>query len=161
VSKAFTRESDEDVPEDIASVRPQLPPGARNYITREGADRLRNHLDELLEKRKLQSTDRVRLEPAIRKLQNTLASVVVTEPPVDQGKIAFGASVLVRYQNDEQEQYRIVGVDEAAPEHNRISWISPLARALLNRREGDTVAFLSPAGKQMLQIIKVDYGSEK
>src|SRR5712691_6776740 len=98
MSKAFTRESDDS--EEIPLARSQLLPGARNYITREGADRLRQRLNELLqEKQALGATskeaDHRKLESAIRNLQRTLSSVVVAEIPADQDKVAFGAAVTV------------------------------------------------------------------
>jgi transcription elongation factor GreB len=166
VSKAFTRESDENATEEISSVRSQLPSGATNYITRGGADRLKKNLNELLEKRRAGTTagnetdpearaEQRRTESAIRKLQSILDSVVVAEIPDDQGKIAFGASVVVRHGNGEEENYRIVGVDESDPAQGDISWISPLARALLSRRAGDNVRFRSPAGDEELKILKV------
>lgn len=162
MSKAFTRESNENAREEFVSLRPQLPPGAKNYITRQGANRLQDRLNELLEKRKLEPTtaDQNRIDTVIRNVQNTLGSVVIAETPADREKVAFGASVIVRYENGEQEQYRIVGVDEADPANNRISWISPLARALMNRKAGDVVNFQSPAGEQKLTLLKVEYGLE-
>jgi transcription elongation factor GreB len=169
VSKAFTRESDESGPEEIESVRPQLPPGARNYITRAGADRLRQRLNELLEKKSTATdgalpseakADQRRIDLEIRRLQAALSSVVVAEVPADQEKVAFGASVVVRYLNGAEEAYRIVGVDEADPAHDRISWLSPLAQALLNHRAGHKLLFTSPAGEQELTILKVRYDSE-
>jgi len=157
VSKAFTRESDEMEPEDIQSVRTQLPPGTRNYITSEGADQLRHRLNELLEARRSAKSPDRRFDSAIRKLESILGTVVVAEVPADQDKVAFGASIAVRDSNGDEEAYRIVGVDEADPAHNRISWISPLARALLNHRAGDRILFRSPAGGQELTILKVHY----
>ena len=157
VSKAFTRESDEVEPEEIHSVRPQLPPRAKNYITREGADRVRHRLNELLEKRRLAKDPDRASDSTIRKLESILASVVVAELPADRDKIAIGASVVVRYPSDCEEAYRVVGVDEADPGHDRISWISPLARALLNHKAGDKVLVKSPAGEQELTILKVQY----
>jgi len=168
VSKAFTRESDETDAEEIPSGRFQLPPGAKNYITREGADRLRQTLDELIEKRRVGANvsnsadpeakaDQRRIESAIRKLQSILDSVVVAEIPDDREKVAFGALVAVRHANGEEEGYQIVGVDESDPAQGRISWISPLARALLNQKAGAKIRFQSPAGSEELTILKVDY----
>jgi transcription elongation factor GreB len=164
VSKAFTRESDNDSgAEEISSLRPHLPPGTSNYITREGADRLKQRLDDLLEQKKtLASTnaagaDQRKLESAIRRLQQVLDSVIVAELPADQEKVAFGASVVVRQANGEEETFRIVGVEEAEPERGSISWISPLARALLSRKVGDQIKFRSPAGDEVLTILSVRY----
>ena len=160
MSKAFTRESDETEPEDIQSVRTQLPPGTRNYITPKGADQLRHRLNELLEERRSAKNPDRGFDSAIRKLESILGSVVVAEVPADQDKVAFGASIVVRYSNGDEEAYRIVGVDEADPAHDRISWVSPLARALLNHRAGDKILFRSPAGDQELTILKVHYDSD-
>lgn len=169
MSKAFTRESDEIGPEELKSLRPQLPPGASNYITRAGADRLRQRLNELLEKKSTTTdgassseaqADQRRIDSSIRRLQATLSSVVLAEIPADQTKVAFGASVVVRYSNGAEETYRIVGVDEADPAHDQISWISPLAQALLNQRAGNNLLFKSPAGEQELTILDVRYDSE-
>jgi len=165
VRKAFTRESDEIEPEEIRSARPQLTPGVKNYITRQGADRLRNRLNELLEERRIttppdsEPTRRPdqRIDSAIRRLESILSSVVIAEAPMDPDKVAFGASVLVRYATGDEESYRIVGVDEADPAHDRISWISPLAQALLNQRAGAKILFASPAGEQELTVVKVQY----
>jgi len=168
VSKAFTRESD-DVPDDgIASVRPRSSAGAKNYITREGADRLRERLNQLLEEKRVLSsrgdeatpdskTALRRLESAIQKLQATLNSVIVAEPPADQEKVALGASVRVRDEDGEEETYQIVGIDEADPGQGRISSASPLAQALLARRAGEQVQFHSPGGSQELTILSVRY----
>src|SRR5580765_5610653 len=106
MSKAFTRESDHS--EEVPIVRLQLPPGTRNYITREGADRLRQRLDELIARKQAGAeADQRKLESAIRNLQLTLNSVVVAEIPVDREKVAFGAAATVRHANGEEETYRI------------------------------------------------------
>ena len=167
MSKAFTREPDSGA-EEIPAFRPQLPPGTRNFITRVGADELRQRLTDLLERKQAFGTrsieasatveaDLRKLESAIRRLQQTLASVVVAEIPADQKKVAFGATVAVRHGNGAEAAYQIVGVEEADPERGSISWISPLARALLLRRAGDTVPFRSPAGDEELAIMTVRY----
>jgi transcription elongation factor GreB len=162
VSRAFKRESEENDSEEILPAHPSLPPGTRNYITTEGAARLRHRLNELLESRRASleqgyEADRRRLDTAIRRLQATLNTVVVAEPPADQSKVAFGAFVSIRYANADEDEYQIVGVDEADPDRGRISWISPLARVLLSRRAGDQVSFRSPAGVEELTILQVSY----
>ena len=162
MSRAFKRESDESGAEELPAARPPLPAGARNLISREGADKLRHRLNELLETKRASAgggneTDQRRLDASIRRLQATLEAVVVAEPPADQKKAAFGASVTIRHEDGEEDEYLIVGVDEAEPETGRISWISPLARVLLSRRAGDIVRFQSPAGVEELTIVKVHY----
>ena len=162
MSKAFTRESDDSDSGEVTFSRPPLPPGARNYITKEGAARLNQQLKDLLEKKQAagNQTDQRKLESSIRHLQSILNSVVVAEPPIDHEKAAFGAKVTVRDLNGEEETYRIVGVDEANPEQGQISWISPLARAIMSRRVGDRVSFQSPSGTRELTILKVSYSEE-
>ena len=161
MSKAFTRESDDSAGEEVPLVRPKLPAGTRNYITQEGADRLRQQLKGLLDRKQatdaLPMPDQRKIELAIRSLQQTLDSVIVAEIPTDQEKVAFGATVTVRHENGEEESYNIVGVEEANPERGAISWISPLARALLSRRAGDKVRFRAPAGERELTILSVRY----
>ena len=168
MSKAFTRESDQAGAEEIPSFQPRLPPGTRNYITREGADQLKQRLNGLLEKKQGLTTgsneagtasdaEQRQIESAIRNLQQILDSVVLAEIPADQEKIAFGATVVIRHGNGEEVAYRIVGVEEADPDHGSISWISPLAQALLSRRAGDKVRFRSPAGEQELTILSVRF----
>jgi transcription elongation factor GreB len=169
VGKAFTRESDDESgAEQTQSLRPQLPPGTRNYITREGADRLKQRLNDLLEMKQAlaarsteagptSEADQRKIESAIRKLQQTLDSVVVAEIPADQEKVAFGATVVVRHGNGEEAAYHIVGVEEADSERGAITWLSPLARALLSRRAGDQLTFRSPAGDEELTILRVRY----
>jgi transcription elongation factor GreB len=163
VSKAFTRESDDRGEQEAGSLRAPLLHGMRNFITRKGAEGLRRRLDALLETRRasganqVAGTDQWRVESDIRKLQAILDSAVIAEIPADQGKVAFGASVTIRHENGEQDEYQIVGVDEADPAAGRISWISPLARALLSREVGDKVPFKSPAGFEELAIVKVHY----
>jgi transcription elongation factor GreB len=169
VSKAFTRESDDDSgAEEIPSFRPQLPLGTRNYITRKGADRLRQRLNDLIELKQAlaarsneagpaSEADQRKIESAIRKAQQTLDSVIIAEIPVDREKVAFGATVMIRHGNGEEAAYHIVGVEEADPERESISWISPMARALLSRSAGDKVRFRSPAGDEELTILSVRY----
>jgi len=137
MSKAFTRESDESGDDEIPPTRPSLPPGTTNYITAEGAERLRQRLDNLLEKRRQSSdtpnSDVRRLEATIRTLQQTLSSVVVAQESPKPEKVAF--------------------VEEADPENGAISWLSPLARALLSRKVGDKVRFRTPAGLDELTVV--------
>ena len=162
MSRAFKREPDESGAEEMPAVRPQLPPGTRNYISSEGADKLRHRLNELLETKRASAgagseADQRPLDTIIRRLQATVESVVVAETPADQTKIAFGACVTIRHEDGEEDEYQIVGVDEADPASGRISWISPLARGLLSRKAADIVRFQSPAGVEELTIVKVHY----
>jgi transcription elongation factor GreB len=168
MSKAFTREEDGSEQEEIPSVRSPLPPGAKNYITPAGAERLEQRLKELLAKKQAlivredgsSETEQRKVESAIRNLQEVLKSVVITGPPVDREKIAFGAAVTIRYESGEEEVFRIVGVDEADPQKGSVSWMSPLARALVSRKTGDKVKFKSPSGEEELTVVSVRYGDD-
>jgi transcription elongation factor GreB len=168
MSKAFTRESDESAFEELPSVRTHLPPGTRNYVTSEGAEHLKQRLNGLLERKRawaaggsapgtVPETDQRKLESAIRKLQQVLDSVVVADIPADREKIAFGATVTLRQGNGGEDTYRLVGVEEADPDKGAISWMSPLARALLSRRAGDKVRFQSPQGVEELTVLMVRF----
>lgn len=168
VSKAFTRESDEAGGDEVPPLRPAIPPGVKRYITKEGADRLRQQAHALLEEKRslvsggspesLDTTARVRrIEAAIHRIEQALDSVMVAEPPADPGKVGFGASIRVRDQQGEEDSYQIVGPDEAEPGEGRITANSPLAHALMNARVGDTVRFKSPAGERELTILTLRY----
>ena len=160
MSKAFTKESDESGDE-IPSIRPHLPPGTTNYITREGVEHLQRRLKDLIEKKLLAESkgsnepDLRKLESNIRSLQQTLNFVVIAQPPPDSDKAAFGANIRIRQENGEEQIYRIVGVEEADPESGSISWLSPLARALLSRKVGDKVQFQTPAGMEEFTILAI------
>jgi len=164
MSKAFTRESDESGDDEIPSIRPSLPPGTTNYITREGVERLQRRLNDLLEKREsliassnATEPDLRKLEAHIRALQQLLNSAVVAQPPPNLDKVAFGLIVRIRHPNGEEESYRIVGVEEASPGSGSISWLSPLARALISRKVGDRVRFRTPAGPQELTVLTIAF----
>ena len=169
MSKAFTRESD-DAPEHTVFQRPValLPPGAKNYLTPDGALRLRRELDRLVQverpalaedsgspatKSRLQSLDQ-----RISDLQHALQTAVITGPPTNPvGVVRFGATVTVRDRSGATSTYRIVGVDETDLDRNWVSWLSPIAKALLNAREGQRVRFKLPAGEEELEIVNVSY----
>lgn len=153
MSKAFTRESD-DAPEAPAILRPAsvLPPGVKNYVTPDGARRWREELARL-ENAGVPTTDR-----RVLLLRQYLAAAVVVEPSAEPPtQVRFGASVALRDGAGEQFTYRIVGVDEADPDRNWISWLSPIAKALMNRSVGETVRFRVPAGEQSWEIVRVEY----
>ncbi len=139
-------------------------------MTRAGAERLRQEATALLEEKRVLTSDGTasaeaaakvrRLEGAIQRIQQALDSVIVAGPPADPAKAGLGASVRVRDAHGEEENYQIVGPDEAEPAQGRISSSSPLAQALMNRRAGEHVRFKSPAGEQELTVLDVDYMSK-
>lgn len=170
MSRAFVRESDvPQLPELPPQVSP-LPPGAKNYLTPEGAEKLRAELarlaetqrpplaaapaDDLDAKRELQVLDQ-----RIRYLQESLRTAEVVPPSAEKEVVRFGATVTVREKSARETQYRIVGVDETDLDRNWVSWLSPIARALLNARRGDRVVLKAPRGDRELEIVAIDYGA--
>ncbi len=181
MSKAFVKEGgddDEDPPEVAA-----LPPGTRNYMTVVGHRRLLDELAHLVKverpnlvqvvswaagngdrsengdyiygKKRLREIDR-----RIRYLSKRLETAVVVDPVEQEnvGQVFFGATVTISdAESGIDETWQIVGVDEANASEGRISWISPLARALLKAREGDAVRFQSPAGLREIEILEIRY----
>jgi transcription elongation factor GreB len=169
MSKAFTRDENEgpDIPE-VVPTASVLAPGAKNYITPGGAQKLRDELQRLVEvtrpglvearddpdaKRQL-----ARLDQRIMQLEQSLQSAEIVEPPsgvVDV--VRFGACVTVLEADGTETSYRIVGADEADPDENRVSWMSPIAKALLNRKRGERIRFKFPSGEETLEIIEISY----
>jgi transcription elongation factor GreB len=184
MNKAFVRESDSDDDDEALSPSLKLPAGTRNYITPAGHARLRDELEHLVKrerphvveivawaasngdrsengdyiygKRRLREIDR-RIRFLTKRLEN--AEVVDPLRQGDNDQIFFGARVTVADQDGVENTYTIVGVDEMDVGRGRISWISPLARALIKNREGDSIRFQSPLGIREIDIIEVVYAS--
>lgn len=165
MSKAFTRESDDLADEPIvARAMPALPPGAKNYFTPEGEQSLRNELSRLIEQRtqltdsadENQKRQRKMIDQHIADLHQSLATAEVVFPPDETPeRVTFGTTVTVRDLSGEETTYRIVGVDEAIIDRGWVSWLSPIARALLNARCGDRVRFKRPSGEKELEIVDI------
>ena len=183
MSKAFTRERDdaEDEEEDLAGA-PKLPPGTKNYITPAGYAALKAEFDELfrVERPKLVETiawaasngDRSengdyiygkrrlrQVDSRIRFLGRRMETAEVINP-ASQGEneqIFFGATVTYSRRDGAESTVQIVGVDEAVPAEGRISWVAPVARALLKARAGDVVTLMTPAGREELEVLQVRY----
>ncbi|HRF30631.1 MAG TPA: transcription elongation factor GreB [Azonexus sp.] len=181
MNKAFVRESDGD-DEEALSPSLKLPPGSKNYITPAGHARLKEELEQLVKrerpnvveivawaasngdrsengdyiygKRRLREIDR-----RIRFLTKRLDIAEVVDPlrQGDNDQVFFGAQVTIADSGGEENTYTIVGVDEADVMRGRISWISPLARALIKSREGDSIRFQSPVGIREIDILAVVY----
>src|SRR6266446_10754155 len=168
MSKAFTREDDAAEPIIPRRVADPLPPGGRNYLTPDGVRRLQAELDRLVHverPRAAASSDPSvareqlhHLDLRIQHLQQSLQSAVVVKSPADvRGYVRFGASVCVRERTGEESRYRIVGIDEADTERGWVSWLSPIAKALLNARLGQRVRLKLPSGDEELEIISISY----
>jgi len=160
MSKAFTREDDAEESSPALQIA-ALPPGAKNYITPEGDRALRAEFERLESERARVSASQdrsnlARLDQKIGRLKQIFSTLVVA--PINPSEEArFGATVRVKYPGGHIETFRIVGVNEIDLDRNWISWLSPLARALLNAKSGSIVRFKAPNGEQELEILSVAY----
>ena len=178
MSKAFTKE-DSEAPEEALEA-PPLPAASKNYMSPAGFARLKAELRELVEverpavvktvtwaasngdrsengdyiygKRRLREIDR-RVRFLIKRLEN---AEVVHSSGRDTDQVFFGARVRVRSAAGEKT-ITILGLDEVDPARGVVSWISPIAKALIKAREGDRVTLRTPAGEEKLQIVEVSY----
>jgi transcription elongation factor GreB len=185
MNKAFTRERDID--SDDEPIEPALPLGTKNYMTPEGFSRLKAELDALVEKERpsvvaavawaasngdrsenadyIYGKKRLReIDRRIRFLIKRLDHAEVVDPLArrdseDADRIFFGATVTVRNREGQARTVSIVGVDEIDTSRGYISWMSPMARALIKAREGDSVTLRTPAGTEELEIVEVGYES--
>ena len=182
MSKAFTKETDVEDDEGSGPTPPPLPAGARNYITPQGYLRLRSELMQLIDherpkvvevvswaasngdrsengdyiygKKRLREIDR-----RIRFLTKRLELAEVADPSLHHGhdQIFFGATVIYVNERGEQRTVTIKGIDESDSLAGEVSWISPIARALLKAREGDEVRLATPAGVETIEVLQVRY----
>lgn len=169
MSKAFTREENDgpDIP-DLPPLSSTLAPGARNYMTPAGAQKLRDELQRSLEitrpslasssddpdsKRQL-----AKLDQRIMRLEESLQSAEIIAPPDGPAEIVrFGTTVTVRESDGSEATYRIVGVDEIDIDRGWVSWLSPIAKALLNSKRGQRVRFKFPSGEVKLKVVDIKY----
>ena len=156
--------------------------GAKNYITPQGHARLLAELrqlrsverpkvvevvswaagngdrsengDYLYGKKRLREIDR-RIRFLLKRLE--IAEVVDPAQQKNRDQVFFGATVTYADDNDKERTVRIVGVDEVGHEPGEISWISPVARALLKAREGDVVNIRTPAGLEAIEVVEIFY----
>jgi transcription elongation factor GreB len=155
MSKAFTRESDEEPVRPRPRAVSALPPGTKNYVTADGNRKLREELDRCLA---VGHPRPAHVEQRLAYLQQSLLTAeVVPVPPSPWNTVRFGATVTVRERNGQETRYRLVGVDETDVDRDWISWLSPIARALLNARVGSWVTFKFPAGEKELEIVGITY----
>ena len=185
MNKAFTREPDGDVDDDDdvdGAALPPLPAGARNYLTPQGYRRLREELMTLLDderpkivevvswaakngdrsengdylygKKRLREIDR-----RIRFLSKRLDIAEVADPSLHHGsnQVFFGATVTYATTRGEERTITIKGIDESDSLNGEVSWMSPIARALLKAREGDEVQLNTPAGLERIEVVRVSY----
>jgi transcription elongation factor GreB len=181
MNKAFVKESEGDEDDDIQAAEP-LPAGTRNYLTPQGYAGLRDELAQLMNverpsvvqivswaasngdrsengdyiygKKRLREIDR-RMRFLTKRLD--IAEIVDPAEQTNRDQVFFGATVGYLDRAGLEHTVRIVGVDEAEPLAGKISWISPVARALTKAREGDTVTLRTPGGIEELEVIEVRY----
>jgi len=182
VNKAFVKESDAEEDDGEAPGLPALPPGARNYMTPAGYRRLRQELMSLLDverpkvvevvswaakngdrsengdylygKKRLREIDR-----RIRFLTRRLDIAEIADPSVHHGndQVFFGATVTYANARGEERTITIKGIDEADSLSGDVSWVAPIARALLKAREGDEVTLPTPGGLERIEVLSVSY----
>jgi transcription elongation factor GreB len=169
MSKAFTRE-DDNAPElpDLPPLTSSLAPGVKNYITPAGAQKLRDELQRMVEVTRPELAEAsddpdakrqlARLDQRIMQVEKSLQSAEVVPSPGGSGDVVrFGATVTVRESDGTETSYRIVGVDETDMDRNWVSWMSPIAKALLNGKRGEHIRFKFPSGEETLEIIDIRY----
>lgn len=182
MNKAFVRESSGEEDDDELLPALKIPAGSRNYITPAGHARLKDELEHLVKRERPHVVDIVawaasngdrsengdyiygkrrlrEIDRRIRFLSKRLDIAEVVDPlrQGDNDQIFFGATVTLGEPDGKENVYTIVGVDEADASRGRISWISPLARALIKSREGDSIRFQSPVGIREIDILEVSY----
>jgi len=183
MSKAFTKEADgEAEDEKTGADTAALPAGVKNYITPAGLARLQAEVrqlqnverpkvvevvawaagngdrsengDYIYGKRRLREIDR-RVRFLVKRLE--IAVPVDPRQQKNRAQVFFGATVTYANGRGEEQTVRIVGIDEARSEAGEVSWISPIARALLKAREGDIVQLRTPGGLEPIEVVKIAY----
>lgn len=184
MSKAFTRESDAPDDDDDELATPALPSGRKNYMTPQGYADMRAELlnlidaerpkvveivswaasngdrsengDYLYGKKRLREIDR-----RIRFLTKRLEAAVVADPSAHHGsdQVFFGATVTIENTRGDSRTLTIKGVDETDPLQAEISWVSPMAQALIKLRVGDEATVVTPGGREVWEVVEVHYPS--
>jgi transcription elongation factor GreB len=180
MSKAFVKESDSD--DDLPEEADALPAGVKNYITPRGLRAMRDELqlltrverpkvvevvswaagngdrsengDYIYGKKRLREIDR-----RIRFLSKRIEIAQVVDPAQQKNRdqVFFGATVTYATADGTERTVRIVGIDEADLGRGEVSWVSPIAKALLKAREGDTVNLRTPAGLETVEVLEIRY----
>jgi transcription elongation factor GreB len=181
MSKAFTRENDDNAPPQ-PDAPSSLPAGQKHYMTPQGFAALQAELRQLMReerpkvvevvawaagngdrsengdyiygKKRLREIDR-----RVRYLSKRLESAEVVDPQKQQGldRVFFGATVTYAREDDSEHTVKLVGADEADMAQHKISWLSPVARALMKAQEGDVVELRTPSGTESLEVIAIAY----
>jgi transcription elongation factor GreB len=180
MSKAFVKEVDDEA--DLPDEPPAFPAGLKNYMTPQGHRKMHGELDRLLRverprvvetvawaagngdrsengdyiygKRRLREIDR-RIRFLTKRLES--AEVVDLQQQKRRDQVFFGATVTYANEDGAETTVTIVGVDEADFARGQVSWISPIARALMKAREGDVVELRAPSGVEQLEVLEIRY----
>jgi len=182
MNKAFVKESTDNDDDDLEAGQPEIPAGAKNYITPAGYERMRSELLHLIDeerpevvklvswaasngdrsengdyiygKRRLREIDR-RIRFLTKRLD--LAEVVDSSRQESVDQVFFGATVEYGTEDGEAHTITIVGIDEVDLDRGHVSWVSPIARALLKAKIGDQVTLYTPAGPEPIDVLEVRY----
>ncbi len=180
VSKAFVKEADSEV--DLPEEPQPIPAGVRNYMTPRGHRQMQQELHRLLRverpqvvetvawaagngdrsengdyiygKRRLREIDR-RIRFLTKRLENAEVVDPARQKRLDQ--VFFGATVTYAAAEGSETTVTIVGIDEADFSRGQVSWISPIARALMKAREGDVVELRAPSGVEQIEVLEIRY----
>lgn len=180
MSKAFTKEGDAE--EEDTDLPDALPEGTKNYMTPAGAAALREELRQLMREERpkiveivawaasngdrsengdyLYGKKRLReIDRRARYLTKQLDRAEIVDPSRQQGleKIFFGATVTFRREDGAEQTVQLVGIDEANAEQGKISWLSPVAKALMKKSIDDIVKIQTPAKKELIEVIDIKY----
>jgi len=186
MSKAFTKEdNDADNADDLPEEEPvALPAGTKNYITPAGFRRMQEELkhlqyeerprivdivswaagngdrsengDYIYGKQRLREIDR-RMRFLAKRLE--IAEMVDPARQAQLDRVFFGATVTYANARDEERTVTIVGIDEVDADNGRVSWVSPIARALMKAQEGDVVELRTPHGVETIEVVEIKYGN--
>lgn len=181
MSKAFVKETEQDEP-DLVDEAPAIPAGIKNYMTPEGYRRMEDELRRLARDERpkiveivswaagngdrsengdyIYGKKRLReIDGRIRFLTKRLESAEIVDPAQQKNRnqVFFGATVTYENSRGDKKAVTIVGIDEADLDRGRISWVSPVARAMLKAREGDVVELRTPSGVEPIEIIEIRY----
>lgn len=182
MSKAFTKESDEDGSDDDTALPDPLPKGQKNYITPSGHAMLQAEYAQLLHKERppiveivswaagngdrsengdyIYGKKRLReIDRRIHYLSKSLERAVIVDPAAQQAlrQVFFGATVTYAREDGSAHTVTLVGVDEVDIERSRISWLSPVASALMKAKVGDAVKARMPSGLETLEVVAIAY----
>ena len=164
MSRAFVKGDDSDLSGEELPERPISP--YPNYVTAQGLKQLRSKYEGLLArhaelKAAAEDFDKPKLTEIERDLryfsQRVDSAILVDVDNEPQDEVHFGATVKTESDDGEVHKFTIVGEDEADVATGKVSWLSPLAKALIGAKEGDTVKWRRPAGDTELEILEIHY----